>query len=441
MKYFYLIIFFISLNLNANTDQKVHQFILKNGMKILVQEDNRSAVVVSQVWYKVGSTYEHNGITGVSHALEHMMFKGTKKYKAGEFSKIIAKAGGKENAFTSRDYTAYFQRISNDKLELCLKLEADRMKNIQLTNKEFKKEMEVIKEERRMRTDDKPRALASELFLSTAFVSSPIRNPVIGWMNDIETLTKDDLQQWYDKYYAPNNATLVVVGNVKAKKVYKLAKKYFGKLKKQKIPQPKPRLEIEQNGTKLITIYSETAKLPYLQIGYKVPSLKNIKNHKDVYALEVLAYILDGGSSARFSKNLIRGSELAASVNTSYNPNSRLNSLFDISAIPTEKTSIEKLHLAIDKQIQQVKDGDITKEEMNRIKNTILAEKIYALDSAFYQAMQIGISETVGLGYQTFLEYPQKIQQITAKQVTEVAKKYLIDKNKTVAILYPVKSQ
>jgi len=218
--------FLILLPLSLCAADATRSLTLDNGMKIIVREDHRAPVVVSQVWYKVGASYEHDGITGVSHVLEHMMFKGTDNLKPGEFSEIISANGGRENAFTGRDYTAYFQRIASDRLEICLKLEADRMRNLVLTEAEFAKEIEVVKEERRMRTEDNPNALTYERFIAAAFLNNPYRNPVIGWMQDLDSLTVEDARQWYKRWYTPNNATLVVVGDVKAQDVFKLAKKY-----------------------------------------------------------------------------------------------------------------------------------------------------------------------------------------------------------------------
>jgi zinc protease len=436
MKSLKIFIIFIIFVANAQSATQLQEFILANGMKIIVQEDKRTDTVVSQVWYKVGSSYEHNGITGVSHALEHMMFKGTKNLKPGEFSEIIANAGGTENAFTSKDYTAYFQKIHKDKLELCLKLEADRMRNIQLNEEEFKKEISVIKEERRMRTDDKPRSGAYEKFVATAFTTSPVRNPIIGWMNDIDNLTLQDLKSWYENYYTPNNATLVVVGNVQAQDVFLLAKKYFGNYKKRKIKQPKKRKQLKQSGKKQIHLFSKKAKLPYLQIGYKTPVIKNATKPYEPYALEVMAYILDGGSSALFNKNLIQGKQLAASISTSYNPNLRLGGLFSVSAIPSAKTNIKVLEQAIYKEIDKIKKGKISEKQIQRVRNTILANEIYARDSTFYQAMQIGIAETIGIGYKTYLAYTDRIQKVTIKEVVEVANKYFNDDKKTIAILH-----
>ncbi|MBT8133049.1 MAG: insulinase family protein, partial [Gammaproteobacteria bacterium] len=223
------------------SDEAIKSYRLSNGMKVLVIENHRAPVMVSQVWYKVGASYEHDGITGISHVLEHMMFKGTEEHPAGEFSEIIAANGGEENAFTGQDFTAYFQKIANDRLELCLELEADRMRNITFDEKEFIKELEVVKEERRLRTEDKPPALTYERFNAAAFTNSPYRRPIIGWMEDLDTMTVDDARKWYETWYAPNNATLVVAGDVDAEEVYRLAKQYFGKLPTSEIPELKPR--------------------------------------------------------------------------------------------------------------------------------------------------------------------------------------------------------
>ena len=191
---------------------EVHEFRLDNGLKLLVKEDHRAPVMVSQVWYKVGASYEPSGITGVSHVLEHMMFKGTETHPPGEFSRIIAENGGSENAFTSQDYTTYFQRMEKSRLPISLELEADRMRRLQLQDEEFQKEIRVVMEERRMRTDDKPTALTYEQFRATAYMASSYRSPTIGWMNDLENMELSDLADWYRRWYAPNNATLVVVG-------------------------------------------------------------------------------------------------------------------------------------------------------------------------------------------------------------------------------------
>ncbi|VAW53879.1 FIG015547: peptidase, M16 family [hydrothermal vent metagenome] len=422
------------------SDSGVYSFTLKNGLKILVKPDHRSPVAVSQIWYKVGGSYEYDGITGVSHALEHMMFKGTKKLKPGEFSEIIAANGGSENAFTGKDYTAYFQRISSDRLELCLEHEADRMRNLQLSDAEFKKEIEVIKEERRSRTDDKPTALTFERFNAAAFINSSYQQPIIGWMEDLDSMELSDLNQWYKTWYAPNNATLVVSGDVDPQQIKIWAQKYFGGFERSKITPPKPRREVVQMGERRITV-KLPAKVPFLIMGYKVPTLKTIieksEDENEIYALEVLAGVLDGGNSSRLSQRLIRETEIATSAGAGYNPYSRQQTLFTFSGMPREGHTVAELELAIKKQIAIIQETPPSKQELNRVKAQVIASSVYEKDSSFYQAMQLGTLETVGVGWQKKDDYLKKIQQVTAQQVQAVAKKYLQDDSLTVAVLDP----
>jgi len=418
----------------------VHSFTLSNGMKVLIKPDHRSPVVVSQVWYKVGGSYEYAGVTGVSHALEHMMFKGTKNLKAGEFSDIIAANGGSENAFTGKDYTAYFQRIASDRLELCLRNEADRMRNLQLNEAEFKKEIEVIKEERRSRTDDNPTSLTYERFNAAAFINSSYQQPIIGWMEDLDSMQLSDLSAWYQTWYAPNNATLVVAGDVDVQQVKAWAEKYFGVFKPSKIIPPKPRREVPQMGERRITV-KVPAKVPYLLMGYKVPVLKTLindeKNIDDIYALEVLAGVLDGGQSSRLTKTLVREKEIASSAGAGYDPYARQQTLFLFDGSPRDGHSVKELESAIKKQITEIQNTAPSTAELDRVKAQVMASSVYEKDSVFYQAMQLGTLETVGVGWQKKDEYLKKIQQVTPQEVQAVAKKYLIDDSLTVAILDP----
>lgn len=415
---------------------EVHEFKMENGMKVLVKEDHRAPIVVSQVWYKVGSSYEHSGITGVSHVLEHMMFKGTTKHPAGEFSRIIAENGGRENAFTGKDFTAYFQQLEKSRLKVSFEMEADRMRNLTLPEKEFKKELAVVMEERRMRTEDKATALTVEQFNATAYTNNPYHQPIIGWMNDLESMQVADLRSWYEKFYAPNNATLVVVGDVNATEVFVLAKKYFSELKPSAIASTKPRLDAEQKGERRISVKAP-ARLPYMVMGYKVPSYKTAKEDWEPYALEVLAYILSGGSSSRFSKSLVRKQQIAVSADTGYGIFSRLDEMFLIDGTPAKGYSVKQLEKAINKEIDKVKNELVTAKELERIKAQAVAEKVYEKDSVFYQAMQIGMLETVGLDWKLNDEYTKRIREVTAKQIQAVAKKYLVKDTLTVAVLEP----
>ncbi len=416
---------------------QVHEFRLDNGLKILVKEDHRAPVVVAQIWYKVGSSYEHLGITGISHVLEHMMFKGTAKHPAGEFSRIIAENGGRENAFTGQDYTAYFQQLEKSRLPVSFELEADRMRNLTLPPEEFKKEVAVVMEERRMRTEDKPTALTYEQFNAAAFVSSPYHNPVIGWMADLKSLTVDDLRDWYARWYAPDNATLVVVGDVDPQAVLELARRYYGPLQPSKVAPPKPRTEIEQKGPRRITVRAP-AKLPYLIMGWQAPVLNTVEDEREAYALEVLAGVLAGGDSARLPKELVRGSQIAADADAGYDLYARQQSLFLLDGTPAEGHSVAELRKALLAQVERLKREPVSVAELERIKAQVVAGKIYEQDSVFYQAMQLGMLETVGLGWRKLDEYPERIRAVTPQQVQAVARKYLIDDHLTEAVLEPL---
>lgn len=415
----------------------IQEFKLDNGLKVVVQEDHRSPVVVSQVWYRAGSLDEFNGTTGVAHVLEHMMFKGTKKVPGGQFSRLVASAGGKENAFTSTDQTVYFQQLEKSRLELSMKLEADRMANLQLTAEEFAKEIRVVMEERRWRTEDKPQSLVYEQFQSVAYQAHPYGRPVIGWMNDLEQMTVEDARTWYKRWYGPNNATLVVVGDVSPKEVLKLAKKYFGPLKAHALPVRKVQSEPEQHGERRVTVKAP-AKLPYLLMGYHAPVLRDAEHDWEPYALEILSGVLDGNASARLNQNLVRRDRIAIDVSTGYDMIQRGGvSMFLVDGTPSEGVSVGDLETAIMGEIEQVKENGVTEEELLRVKAQVIAADVYQRDSMFYQAMKIGSLETVGLSWRLLKDYPARLQAVTAEQVQAVARKYLTTDNLTVATLDP----
>lgn len=422
---------------NAN----VTEFQLDNGLKLLVKEDNRAPIVVTQVWYKVGGSYEHDGITGLSHALEHMMFKGTKKFPSGEFSRIISKNGGNDNAFTGPDYTAYFQTLEKSRLKISFELEADRMRYLTLPKEEFVKEIEVVKEERRWRTEDKPQAYLYEVAMATAFQSSPYRYPVIGWMQDLDNMKIEDLRAWYQKWYAPNNATLVVAGDVDPDKVFEMAKQYFGSLPAGETISVKSLQEVEQKGPKRVTV-KRPAKLPYLMMAYKTPVIKPGSEKQEnydwePYALEVLAGILDGGSSARIESHLVRGTEVAAGASAGYRMISRLDNLFTLSGTPSNGKTVNELEAALRNEIKDLQTNPVTEEELQRVKAQVISSDVYEKDSVFYQAMILGTLETVGLSWRLADKYVDSVKAITAEQVMTVANKYLIDDRLTVAELDP----
>ncbi len=420
---------------------EVHEYNLDNGLRLLVKEDRRAPVVVSQVWYRIGSSYEHDGITGVSHALEHMMFQGTENYPGGEFSRIIAENGGNENAFTGRDYTAYFQTLEKSRLETSFELEADRMRNLLLTPQDFAKEIEVVKEERRLRTEDSPVAYLYETALATAFQTSPYRLPIIGWMADLDAMAVADLRAWYERWYAPGNAVVVVAGDVEHDSVRRLAEKHFGPIRAAPPVVVRTPPEVTQQGMKRVTV-KRPAELPHLLLAYKTPVLHTAADTPaawEPYALEVLAGVLDGGYSARLETNLVRGQEVAVSVSASYDLSGRLPGLFTIQAAPARGKTMDELERAVRAQLEQLKQEQISAAELARVKAQVVSGDVYERDSLFYQAMELGLYETVGLPWRLADEYVPQIQSVRAEQVQQVADKYFRDDGLTVAALEPIR--
>ena len=429
------------LILSCQSFGQVQEFILNNGLKVLVKEDHRAPIAVSMIWYNIGSADEPGGITGVSHAIEHMMFKGTAKYPPGVFSKTIAAQGGQENAFTSNDYTAYFEKIDASHLATSFELEADRMNHLLLNADEFAKEIKVIQEERRLRTDNNPQALAFERFLATAHLAAPYNHPVIGWMSDLQQMQVDDLRTWYQNYYAPNNATLVVVGDVNPGHVHALAKQYFEPItKKQAVVQRKPKQEPPALGKKTVQINSH-AKLPLLMIGYTVPGVKTAKTPWEPYALELIAGVLDAGEGARFAKNLIRGSQIATGVSVYYNMYTKYKTQFIVYGAPSQSYEIKDLEKALITELNALKTTPVTAKELQRIKNQIIAQKTFEKDSIYGQAMELGLLETAGIGWKNIDNYPQAINSVSAEQIQKTAQRYFQENNMTVAELIPTRSE
>ena len=405
-------------------------------MRAIVKPDHRAPVAVVMLWYRVGSVDEFNGTTGVAHVLEHMMFKGTNSVPAGEFSKVIAAAGGRDNAFTSRDYTGYFQTLHKSELPLAMKLEADRMVNLVLAPEEFAKEIKVVMEERRWRTDDRARSIVYEQLLKSAFGAHPYRRPVIGWMNDLENMTYKDARDWYQRWYTPKNAVLVVVGDVDARAVFKLAEQHFGKIKAKPLPARKVQTEPAQTGIKRVNIKAP-AKLPYLMMGYHAPALRDADKDWEPYALEMLAGVLDGNDSARLNKALVRESQVASSAGAGYDSIARGPGMFTVEGTPSEGKSMADLEAAMREQIEKIKRDGVTEEELRRVRAQVVAGQVYQRDSMFYQAMLIGEYESTGLSHRALDTRLAKLQAVTAAQVQEVARKYLVDDSLTVATLDP----
>jgi zinc protease len=426
----------LSLAATVPVRAEIVEQTLANGLKVVVKTDRRAPVVVSQVWYRAGSMDESYGTTGVAHVLEHMMFKGTKDVPAGEFSKRIAAAGGRENAFTSRDHTAYFQTLQKDRLELALQLEADRMANLVLSADEFAKEINVVMEERRMRTEDSAQAKLYEALMATAYQTHPYRHPVIGWMDDLKHMTVDDARRWYENWYSPNNATLVVAGDVDPAQVFAWSAQYFGAIPSRALPERKPQREPDQIGMKQVTVKAP-AKLPVVALVWQAPRLNDPANDWEPYALEILAGVLDGHASARLNQSLVRDRQIANEASAGYDSIARGPGMFSVDASPVEGQSIAVVQTALKDEIARlIKDG-VSPSELNRVKAQVLASQVYQQDSLFYQAMQIGEWTTAGLDYKARDTRYTRLKAVTEEQVRAVAKKYLVDERLTVAVLDP----
>lgn len=425
-------IIFILLFIPVAVYAAVKEYTLKNGLKVLVIEDHKAPLATFQIWYKVGSKDERVGKTGISHFLEHMMFKGTPKYGSKEFSNIIQRNGGIDNAHTTKDYTMYHQTLPSDRIDLSIKLEADRMINLLLDPKEVSAERNVVMEERRMRSEDNPQNSLYEEVVATAFKAHPYQWPVIGWMSDIVSIEKKDLYEYYKTYYSPNNAFIIVSGDVNSEEVITKIKREFENIPAKELPERTKSVEPQQAGEKRVYLKKE-AELPYILIAYHVPTLQ----HEDSFALDVLSAILSGGKSARLYKSIVHEKRLALDVFTDY----RFHKdpfLFIFGGTAAPQKGIEDLEDEIYEQIEKIKTEMPSEREIQRAKNQIEAFFIFAQDSSYSRALYTGIFEILG-DWRLMDKYIEGIRNVRPEDVQAVAKKYLISDNKTVGILVPVK--
>lgn len=413
------------------------EFMLDNGMKIIVKEDHRAPTVAHMIWYRIGSMDEFNGTTGVAHALEHMMFKGTTHLKPGEFSRRVAALGGRENAFTSKDYTAYFQQIEKSRLADVMALEADRLANLVFDPAEFAQEIKVVMEERRLRTDDQPGAQVDEAMNAAAFVAHPYHHPIVGWMNDLENMTVQDAKEWHDLWYAPNNATMVVSGDVDAEAVHALAQKYFGGIPAKPLPARKPQDEPPQHGVRRVTVKAP-AENPYVVLAFKAPRLADVERDGDVHALSVLAAVLDGYDNARLNAKLVRTGRFANSVGANYSGISRGPVLFTLDGTPAAGVTTEQLEQKLRAEVQRIAQDGVSEAELQRVKTQLVASQIYKRDSIFGQAMEIGTLEMSGISQKLIDRIIEKLRAVTPQQVQSVAQRYFGDDSLTVATLVPL---
>ena len=423
----------ISLPVSANPFETT----LENGLKVIVKEDRRAPSVVNMVWYRVGSMDEIDGSSGVAHVLEHLMFKGTENFASGEFNKRVAAMGGRDNAFTSRDYTAYFQQVPSDRIGDVIGLEADRMRHLSFSDDEFSKEIEVVKEERRLRTDDKPRSLVFEQLMATAFVAHPYRRPIIGWMTDLEQMRADDARAWYRTWYAPNNAVVVIVGDVDHENVFKQVQAAFGGFQPETLPERRAIIEPEQKGPRNAVVRAP-AELPYVAMAWRAPTLKDLDKDTDVYALQVLAAVLDGHDGARIPRNVVRGSQVAVSAGAGYDGTGRGESLFIVDGSPSRGKTVDDVQKSLLAEIAKIREEGVSEAELRRVKAQAIAGQIYEKDSLMGQATEIGSLAAIGMSWQDEDLMIEKLRAVTADQVQDVARRYFSDETLSVAVLEPV---
>lgn len=417
--------------------EPAQECMLKNGMKVIVKEDHRAPTVAHMVWYKAGSMDEQNGTTGLAHVLEHMMFKATKTLASGEFSRRVAELGGRDNAFTSKDYTAYFQQVEKSRLENVMALEADRMNNLVFSKDEFAKEIRVVMEERRWRTEDQPIPLLYEALNATAFFSHPYHHPIVGWMNDLQNMTVEDTRRWYERWYVPNNATMVVVGDVESKRVCALATRHFGQIPRRPLNATRPQDEAPQRGIRRVTVKAP-AENPYVALAFKAPTLRDVEKDEDVYALEVLAAVLDGYDNARLNARLVRTDRVANSAGAGYSNISRGPSLFILDGVPAGKVTTAQLEQMLRAEVEKIANEGVSEEELKRVKTQLIAGQIYKRDSTFGQAMEIGVMEMAGISHKKIDRIIEKLGNVTSQQVQAVAKSYFSDDSLTVGTLVPL---
>lgn len=417
------------------TSVEPKEFRLANGMKVLLVEVPKAPVATVQIWYKVGSRNEVMGRAGLSHMLEHMMFKGTPKYPKGQFSRLIRKNGGMDNAFTGHDFTAYFENVAADRVELALELEADRMQGLLLDANEFQTERNVVKEERRLRIEDDPQSSLVEALYAQAFMSHPYHWPIIGWFADLDAMSLDDLQRHYDTFYSPNNATLIIVGDIKAEALMPTITRLFEHIPKGPDPKSLTVREPGQRGERRFLLKRE-AQVPFVIMGYRVPNFTS----EDSYALDILESILSNGKSSRLYQSLVYTNKLALSVGAEYSLMQADPGLFYVYALVRPGQSVEAAEQGLLQEVKRLQTEMPTAQEVQRAKNQVESAHVFAQDSNFRHAMMLGEAETIGAGWKKVAQFLDRIRSVTPADVQRVARQYLIEDTRTVGTLLPLHS-
>jgi len=423
-------------SLTARAELPTHAFTLDNGLKVLIREDHRASVVTVMVWFKAGSIDEAPYETGLAHVLEHMMFKGTERLGPGDFSKLVARYGGSDNAFTSYDYTAYFQQYEASRLPLALELEAERLGNLKIDDDEFYRELQVVLEERRTRTDDNPNALAWEKFQAVARPGTGYAHPIIGWRSLLAQLQPEQARSWYDRFYVPGNATLVVAGDVTRDQVEPLVRRFFSDLPAGTTP-PRPIQTVNPAAGERRLDLAMAVQVPALYMLYNVPSLVTAEQKQDFYALTMLAGVLDGGMSARIETDLVRGEKLVAGAGAGYSGIQRGDGTFTLTATPNPGVTLEQVEQALREQIKTLQTTLPSEDEMARVRAGVLASQVFEKDSVMGQAMELGMLSTLGLDIELAEQFEEQLGKVTAEDVQRVARQWLIPERLAVAHVVP----
>lgn len=432
MRYLLLICLLCAGWASAAEQSPTHDFTLDNGLRVLLREDHRAPVAVLMVWYKVGSYDEAPGQTGLAHLLEHMMFRGTEKVAPGDFSRMMARFGAEENAFTSYDYTAYFEKFEVSRLPLMLELEADRMHNLTISDEDFFRERDVVMEERRQRTDDNPSAIAQEKLAALTRPGSGYASPVIGWREELLQLQPDQARNWYKKWYVPANATVVIAGDISRDEVEPLVRKYFGAVPAASAPvRLTPRLAAAPGERR--AVIEVPVEVPSLYMAYNVPTLAT--HPEDFYALTMLSGVLDGGYSARIETKLVRGKKIVAGAGAGYDGVSRGDGLFVLSATPADGVSLQTVEAALQKELDALASAPPSQQEMARVRAGVLSGRVFGMDSLFGQAMELGQMVTLGIDWKMADAYAENLAKVTPEDVQRVAQQWLVPQRRTVGFI------
>jgi zinc protease len=425
----------------APAQEKPIEYQLANGMTVIIKPDRRAPTAVHMVYVRVGAMDEVDGTSGVAHALEHMMFKGTPTVKAGEFSRRVAALGGRENAFTTRDQTGFYQQIPASRLEDVVRLESDRFAHNQWADDEFKRELEVVKEERRTRTEDNPRGLLYEQLSAVAYQASPYRRPVVGWMSDLDAMAPDDVRDFYHRWYVPANAAVIIAGDVDPAKVRSLVDKYYGAIPARPVPTRKPREEPQQKGIRRLE-FKAPADQSYVALAFKVPQLHSFDktaDNDDALALTVLSGVLDGYEGARLDRALTQGPDrVADSVDAGNGLWGRGPQLFTLAGVPAAGKTPEQVEAGLRAEVARVAREGVSEAELQRVKTRWIAGEIYKLDSVMNQARELGGDWILGLPTDADERLMARLREVTPDQVKSVAARYFGDDQLTVGILRPL---